>query len=187
MFIINFDRDGAQYAVVGFTGFVRATLCTTSMVHDYGVHHWPALCTTDLHCAPLTYQPWPWWCTIQCCQSSCLSVLWPKFRLENNSYIKMICTVASYFWVKNGHGRTLDHISDRWAGINIKLLHLTVILICKIQQIYERNSCILYSQLAGHPERTRCGYGIRASVPIGKAVPHTNVIPLKSEYGILLV
>ncbi len=32
-------------------GFVRATLCTTSRVKDYFVHHQPKLCTTDLLCA----------------------------------------------------------------------------------------------------------------------------------------
>ena len=33
------------------SGFVRATLCTTSMVQNYIVHRQPALCTGDLHCA----------------------------------------------------------------------------------------------------------------------------------------
>ena len=32
--------------------FVRAMLFTTLVVQDYLVHHWPALCTIDLRCAP---------------------------------------------------------------------------------------------------------------------------------------
>ena len=39
---------------VCLSGFVRPTLCTTLWVQDYIVHHQPALCTTDLHCAPPT-------------------------------------------------------------------------------------------------------------------------------------
>ena len=33
-------------------GFLRATLCTTSWVQEYVVHHRPALCTPKLCCAP---------------------------------------------------------------------------------------------------------------------------------------
>ncbi len=43
------------FRLMSLSGFVRATLCTTSTVQDYVVHHWPALCTTYLCCAP--------WCT----------------------------------------------------------------------------------------------------------------------------
>ena len=31
------------------SGFVRPTLCTTSWVQDYVVHHQPVLCTNDHH------------------------------------------------------------------------------------------------------------------------------------------
>ena len=34
------------------SGFVEATLCTTSMAKSFIVHHLPGLCTTDLLCAP---------------------------------------------------------------------------------------------------------------------------------------
>ncbi len=48
---------------VCLSGFVRATLCTTSWVEDNAVHHWPALCTTDLHCAHgAKGGPDPWVC-----------------------------------------------------------------------------------------------------------------------------
>ena len=33
------------------SAFVEPTLCTTSTVQSYVVHHRPALCTTDLLCA----------------------------------------------------------------------------------------------------------------------------------------
>ena len=61
------------------SGFVRPTKCTTSTVQIYVVCHRPALCTTNLCCAP--------WCirgtyffrsrghpptfTMWCCESSC--------------------------------------------------------------------------------------------------------------------
>ena len=41
--------------VICLSGFVRATLCTTSRVQDYVVLHRPALCTTKLRCTL--------WCT----------------------------------------------------------------------------------------------------------------------------
>ena len=39
---------GVQCSVVSLSGFVEPTLCTTSMVQNYVVHHQPALCTTNL-------------------------------------------------------------------------------------------------------------------------------------------
>ncbi len=36
---------------VRLSGYVGPTLCTTSLVQSYVVHHWPALCTTELCCA----------------------------------------------------------------------------------------------------------------------------------------
>ena len=72
-------------------------VCETYVVHypngkDYVVHHWPALCTITLHCAPFSgaqmilhvnYGPLPR-CTIGCCQSGCVWALpWPN-RLTVN-------------------------------------------------------------------------------------------------------
>ncbi len=37
---------------VGGRGVVEAMLCTATVVQRYAVHHWPALCTTNLRCAP---------------------------------------------------------------------------------------------------------------------------------------
>ncbi len=65
---------------VGVCGTYTSMLCATSIVQSYIVHHRPALCTTDLHCAPLhvgdvcdifhvRYQLALRWCTMCCCQS----------------------------------------------------------------------------------------------------------------------
>ena len=41
-----------MFGSVRLSGFVRPTLCTTSWVHDYVVHHRPAL---SVHKGDLTY------------------------------------------------------------------------------------------------------------------------------------
>ncbi len=83
-------------------GFLRATLCTTSWVQEYVVHHRPALCTPKLCCAPwctrgtYCYQLQPWWCTIRRCQSNCYSDIMP------NSYPMTIqCHISRVKWLCN--------------------------------------------------------------------------------------
>ena len=51
---------------VGINVSVEPTLCTTSTVQSYNyvVHHWHALCTTDLRCEP--------WCT----RGTCVHQMW---------------------------------------------------------------------------------------------------------------
>ncbi len=50
---VNRPSRGIGYCLLFCVSvFVRPTLCTTSTVQDYIGYHQPALCTTDLHCAP---------------------------------------------------------------------------------------------------------------------------------------
>ena len=58
------------YWITGTSRFVRPTLCITSTVQDYIVHHWSALCTTDLHCARVFF--------VQMCT--------PPLRIRTSSY-----------------------------------------------------------------------------------------------------
>ena len=43
------------FDIIGHSN-VGPTLCTTATVQSYIMHHQPALCTTDLHCAPYRAQ-----------------------------------------------------------------------------------------------------------------------------------
>ena len=45
LFTSCISSRGYKNGLVHLCEFVRPTLCTTSTVQDYVVHHWPALCT----------------------------------------------------------------------------------------------------------------------------------------------
>ncbi len=82
-----------------FLWFAEAMVCTTAMSQSYFVHHWPALCTLNLQCAP--------WCRrgIYLLRSSLVGVtptffifggshktysvhfLWVTWRLNPSSFI----------------------------------------------------------------------------------------------------
>ena len=54
--VVNVSEPGTkQIKVRKLLQYPKVTLCSSSWVQDYVVHHRPALCTTELHCAP--------WCT----------------------------------------------------------------------------------------------------------------------------
>ncbi len=66
--------------------------------HNYVVHQWPALCTTNLHCLPMSVtilhvcnQLRPWWCTIRCCQSSCFVCIYGTYALHQFSSTELRC------------------------------------------------------------------------------------------------
>ena len=100
---VNRPSRGIGYCLLFCVSvFVRPTLCTTSTVQDYIGYHQPALCTTDLHCAPcslstLTMMTFSsadlptWGCTIRCCQSSCVCLVW-HLMYNLFIYICYLCT-----------------------------------------------------------------------------------------------
>ena len=55
LYSTSHSKRGNVIGSVQLLGYVEPMSCTTPMVQSYAVHHWPPLCTTDLHGAP--------WCT----------------------------------------------------------------------------------------------------------------------------
>ncbi len=105
---------------VNLSGFVRPTLCTTLWVQDYVLHHWPALCTTRLRCAPWctrgTYVLWrsfvqTTWCTRRFCMLSA-----PTMMAHNTMLSVLLSACDKQRQVDSQQYCFITNSSARWVG-----------------------------------------------------------------------
>ncbi len=127
-------------------GFVGYTLCTTSTVEDYAAHHRPALCTADLHCAPIPLKilrgqngKTPWYCYISWCvrpiaisfrvKTRVSEWLWRLKKRQDtnisdyNSYLE-----NQFTWVRL--------VLSKWKVRTSPLPHLEMLILIRVESLH---------------------------------------------------